>query len=274
MMVLEPLKLEKLNQVFDEISISSLNFFIKKLLFSIPELKINQSKIPIQVTKEHIEQWFVQSLKNASSVGSGSYPVDLVSEKDKWCADAKMLKCKIDKNFNLKNSDSGETSISQKFNDENFGNKTLDELFRDQRYNHIWGCWKNIIIDKYEPVYKVYKPNNIYYFFILNAETKFHICAFELKLGNINNTKINIERSTNTSIWIDKFINDNYGHIKIYKSKKRVELRLKPKFLVENNLVKTIDLSFDQKNVDIRDLIKKHKTADYINNLLKRIFDQ
>ena len=78
------------------------------------------------------------------------------------------------------------------------------------------GMLKDITIDK-RAVYKVYKPNNIYYFFILNAETKFHICAFELKLGNINNTKINIEIQIHQLI--DKFINDNYGHIKIINKK-------------------------------------------------------
>ena len=56
--------------------------------------------------------------------------------------------------------------------------------------------------------------------------------------------------------------------MKVYKAKKRFELRLKPKYWVENNLVKTFNTNFEQFEVDIRELIEKNNIHSHIQNNL------
>ena len=62
-----------------------------------------------------------------------------------------MLSCKVDSDSGkLKNSDSGETSLAQKFGDDNFGNgNTLDDLFANKEYQVIWNNWIEILKKKY-----------------------------------------------------------------------------------------------------------------------------
>ena len=59
-MVITPLKKDKLEEFFNKDAQNLLKYFLFKAIFSQPELVNNQSKIPIQVPKEHIEQWLVQ----------------------------------------------------------------------------------------------------------------------------------------------------------------------------------------------------------------------
>ena len=74
-LVLTPMSKSELNDFFDDDSLKVIQFFLRKSLISQPEVLPEQKKLPIQIPKEHIEQWIVQAL-NARPVGSGSYPVD------------------------------------------------------------------------------------------------------------------------------------------------------------------------------------------------------
>lgn len=258
--VIVPLSLEELSSVFDPISLKVINYFLRKSIFSQPEKLPNQSDLPIHIPKEHIEQWICQSI-GSIPVGAGSYAVDVISKSKVWGADIKMLSCKVDSDSGkLKNSDSGETSLAQKFGDDNFGNgNTLDDLFANKEYQVIWNNWIEILKKKYRKVNEDFGVSNIYYFFILRAELDFHLCGMKLLLNNLNHTKVNYERSTNDSVWIKNYIEDRFGHVKVYKAKKRLELRLKPKYWVENNFVITFNTNFNQFEVDIRELILKNK---------------
>ncbi len=264
--VLTPLSLEELKFFFDDKSVEVITYFLKKSIISQPEKLLNQENLPIHIPKEHIEQWIVQAL-GATPIGAGSYPVDVI--KSTWGADVKMLSCKVNSGGNLKNSDSGETSLAQKFGDGNFGNNnTLDELFSQRKYDFIWSKWKEILIDKYKRVEDEHDITDIYYFIVLRAGNIFHLCGLKVNLSKLVDTVVNETRSTNDSIWIKEFIEDDYGHIKIYKAKKRLELRLKPKKWVDNNIVISFDTNFKQISTNIREKIINNELDDYIDDVL------
>lgn len=267
--VIVPLSLEELTSIFDSNSLKVINYFLRKSIFSQPEKLPNQSDLPIHIPKEHIEQWICQSI-GSIPVGAGSYAVDVISKSKVWGADIKMLSCKVDgETGKLKNSDSGETSLAQKFGDDNFGNgNTLDDLFTNKEYQVIWNNWMEILRKKYDKVNEDFGVSNIYYFFILRAKLDFHLCGMKVLLNNLKNTKVNYERSTNDSVWIKNYIEDKFGHVKVYKAKKRLELRLKPKYWVENNFVITFNTNFDQFEVDIRELILKNKINFHVEKNL------
>ena len=265
--VLTPLTLIELETFFDDKALTVINYFLKKSLISQPEKLLSQIEdLPIQIPKEHIEQWIVQAL-GAQPLGAGSYPVDVITAN--WGADVKMLSCKVNPDGNLTNADSGETSLAQKFGDGNFGDgNTLDDLFAQREYEFIWSKWKEILIAKYQKVEDDHNITDIYYFIVLRAGNIFHLCGLKVDLSNLVDTTINNTRSTNDSIWIKEFIEDDYGHIKIYKAKKRLELRLKPKKWIDNDMVISFNTNFEQISTDIREKIINNELDDYINDIL------
>lgn len=259
-MVLRPLNLSELRGIFDDVAIDVIKFFIKKSVFAQPERITGQQSLPIQVPKEHIEQWIVQAI-GAIPVGAGNYGVDVV-KPGVFGADVKMLSCKVDSHGNMCNSDSGETSLAQNFKDTG---DSLDDLFKKKLYNKIVDGWKDIIKNKLEKVKIEQAIDKIYYFFILRAGTTFRLCGMEVNINELINIKPS--NASASSLFIDNFIDSNYGNVKIYKAKKRMELRLRPKYWVENNMTLDFDLNFSSNNVDIRSLVINNKLNEYEDKL-------
>ena len=232
MTVLRPLSLEELNNIFNDKSLSVLEYFIKKSIFSQPERMEWQDKLPIQIPKEHIEQWLVQAL-NVKWIWAWSYPVDLINEKENWWADVKMVSAWVNKNWELTNKDSWETSLAQKFvetwND-------LDNLFKNWDYEIIKDKWLWIYQDKLEEVIEKENFKNVYYFILIRWWDKLFLAWMEVVLDNLKHTEVDLERTTDKSVFVDWFLEERYWYTKIYKSKKRLELRLKPKVWNEENL--------------------------------------
>lgn len=264
-MVLRPLNLAELGNIFDDTAIKVLEFFIQKAVFAQPERIPGQEYLPIQVPKEHIEQWVVQAI-GANPVGAGNYGVDVV-KPGVFGADVKMLSCKVDNHGRITNSDSGETSLAQNFKDTG---TSLDELFHSKQYNEIIDGWKDIIYNKLNTVKKEQSVDTIYYIFILRAGTSFKLCGMEVNIDQLQNIKAS--SASSSSLFIDNFIDENYGKVKIYKAKKRLELRLRPKYWVDHNMTINFELNFNSEQVYIRKLVEDKKLYEYEQNILKDIF--
>jgi hypothetical protein len=241
-------------------------------LFAQPEVYKSKENLPIQIPKEHLEQWFVQSLQ-VEAVGAGSYPIDIL-KVNKWGADVKMLSCKVDKNDNLTNGDSGETSLAQKFVGTGI---SLDDMFKNEQYQEIIDGWTSIWKDKLVNVKADKNINNVYFFFFLRGSKKeSYICAFKVDIDNINTNTIT-QRDENSeikqSVFLDGVIDSKYGNSKIYKAKKRLELRLKPKNLLDDGFLITIPTEIPTKE-DIYKLVQDENKyykymVDKINKFLQ-----
>lgn len=252
--VINPLSNKELLGFLDDKSKNIIKYFLIKSLFAQPEPKIGQRQLPIQIPKEHIEQWFTQSL-DVKPVGAGSYPIDIYNERDKWGADIKMLNIKLNNSGQVSNSDSGEASLGQKFEGPGIH---LDAMFANGKYVEIKNSWIKLYSEKYESLNKTYKIKRIYYFFILRPGTQiggadFYFTGAVLNLKNLNNVNVNKKRTTKKSVFLDDFIDNEYGNTKIYKAKKRLELRLHPKKWIDNNSALKITTSFISKNVNLRE---------------------
>ncbi len=272
MTVLKPLSKTEIDKLLSEHSLKVIQYFMNTSIFAQPEVKENEDSLPIQIPKEHLEQWFAQALQ-VEPVGAGSYPIDIL-KPNKWGADVKMLSCKIDANDNLTSADSGETSLAQKFT----GTGTnLDEMFNNGEYQKIIDGWISIWKDKLIKVKNEKNINTIYYFFFLRGgKNESYICAFEVDINNINTTTItqrdNVENITQ-SIFLKGVIDKKYGNAKIYKAKKRLELRLKPKGLLEDDYLITIPTELPNKR-DIYQLVQnKDEFNKYMENKLKKFLD-
>lgn len=258
-MMLKPLSRSELEELFDERSLDVLRFYIKKAMISQPETLISQGPLAIQVPKEHIEQWIVQAI-GGRPVGAGSYPVDIVHGTSG--IDVKMLAAKTNDKGELTSGDSGETSLAQNFKD---SGASLDGLFNEQKYDEILDGWKEILHNKLDKVCIEQNLNQIYYFFILRAKNNIHLCATSVDLSKIDTLKV--LRGTDSSVFIDGLIDSNFGYGKIYKAKKRLELRLKPKHWYENNCTLDFNLDFSVPSKNIRQLLEDGTLSEYKKEL-------
>lgn len=267
--VINPLSKNELLSFLDDKSRDIIKYFIIKSFFSQPEPKIGQKQLPIQVPKEHIEQWFTQAL-DVKPVGAGSYPIDIYNERDDWGADIKMLNIKIDASGKVLNSDSGEASLGQNFSD---AGVELDNLFLTKDFNKIKNNWVKLYGKKYKSLKSKYPIKKIYYFFILRPGIQvngadFYFCGASVDIDNLNNVSVNKTRTTQSSVFLDNFIKEELGNTKIYKAKKRLELRLKPKNWVDNDMVIKISTSFMPAHIDLR---KEKINAKYLEKEIKEL---
>ncbi|MGL5712784.1 MAG: hypothetical protein ACRCX2_07175 [Paraclostridium sp.] len=258
-MILNPLTKAQLEELFDTRSLEVLRFYIKKAMIAQPEILVGQAPLGVQVPKEHIEQWIVQAI-GGKPVGAGSYAIDIVHEDSG--IDVKMLAAKSTKNGELANSDSGETSLAQKFTD---SGADLDTLFKEKKFDEIVDGWKDILSKKLNRVCTEQSLNKIYYFFILRSESKFHLCATQVNISEIEN--LSVLRGTDSSVFVDGLIDERFGNGKIYKAKKRLELRLKPKYWYECKYTLDFDLDFIVPARNIRQLLEDGNLAEYKKEL-------
>lgn len=268
--VIKPLKQSELANFLDDKAKDIIKYFIVKSLFSQPETKTDQRDLPIQIPKEHIEQWFTQAL-DVKPVGAGSYPVDIYNDREHWGADIKMLNIKVDGLGNVRNSESGEASLGQNFADAGIN---LDVLFSSKSYEEIKNKWVKLYQNKYGHLKKDYPfIKKIFYFFILRpgvqkAGASFYFAGAVLNLKNLKSIGVDMTRTTRNSVFLNNFISSDYGNTKIYKAKKRLELRIRPKKWVDNNKVIRITTSFNPSKVNLRE---KNVNEEYLQEQIKKI---
>ena len=218
MSVLTFLTKKEIEKIFDKDSKLVIEYLLKKVLFSQPELLPGEKDGNIQMTKEFLENWVAQAL-DWKIIGAGNYPIDIYSAKQKVGADVKFLSAKTDDDGNFINGTSNETSLSQKF--KNAG-KNLDQLFKKRKKKEILEGWTKILIEKNNIPIKDYSLDYIYYFIFIRGESSINLAITKINKELIPNIKIS--KLTETSAFISGYVDDRYGNVKIYKSKKRIEL--------------------------------------------------
>lgn len=264
-MVLKPLTKDKLEKIFDDTSLQVIKYYIQKALFAQPEILSGQKEPSIQIPKEHIEQWVVQAI-GGIPVGAGNYPID-VMKANQFGADIKMLNCKVDGTGSLCSSCSNESSLLQNFKDTG---SELDMLFDQKKYVEIAEGWKGMLFHKLS---KAMEDNNLpqlYYIFILKGNTTFHICGFSIDVGAIKD--VGCGKTGDTNVFLSNFIDNKHGNVKIYKAKKRLELRLYPKYLVDNDYTMPINIEYKPRVVNMRDVLLNNLMIDYKNQVIGDIF--
>ena len=271
-MVLEEVRIDELNQIFDENSKKVFDYLLQRTVNSYPEFLPGQNDTALYLEKKQCEQWIIQAL-GLKPVGEGSYPIDGISEKNGY--DVSSLALGQTPTGKMKKQ-TGEKSLSQKFEDENFGNENdnLDSLFNSEKYDEIIKAWKDILKKKWQGTITDQNLDNLYLVNLILYKPENRLMIFLLKInpdkldevskGNISSKK--------TSVWFNDFINPKFGNVKVYKSKKRVELRIHPQEFIKNNsfLNFNIDNKINTKN--LKEIFKnKNKKNKYLLKETKKI---
>ncbi len=257
-----PLSTEELAQIFEEKAQLIIRYYIAKCLFAEPDPINNSSEVSFRVPNEHAEQWIAQAI-GGQRIGAGSYPIDVLDSKTSFGCDIAVLTAKTLVSGELAGSTSGEKSIGQKFSDTTWaGGHSLDELFNQERINEIAENSNNIFFKKFNGIKNDYPTiQNIYYFFLIihSIKNKIYLSGLNLNIDNkqeIGNPERVNPGSDLKSVRLDNFIDGRYGEVKTYKSKKRMELRLRPKNLVDDNLCLIFDTQKDRRNRFLRNFQK------------------
>ena len=261
-MVLEEVKIDDLNKIFDEKSKEVLNYLLQRTVISYPEFLPGQNDTALYLEKKQCEQWIVQAL-GLKPIGEGSYPIDGINNKKGF--DVSSLALGQTKTGKM-NSQSGEKSLGQKFADENFGNTgdNLDNLFHSGNYEKIISAWKKILKKKWK---QAITENNLEELYLVNLilykpDRKLYVMLLKINQENLNLTSKG--KVSKESVFLDNFIDKELGNAKIYKAKKRLELRLKPREFIKNKSYLSFKIDGKVNSKNLRDIFNsKNKRNKY-----------
>jgi hypothetical protein len=271
-MVLEEVKLDELNKIFDKNSKNVFDFLLQRTVISYPEFLPGQNNTALYLEKKQCEQWVVQSL-GLKPVGEGSYPIDGINDKNGY--DVSSLALGQTPTGKMKKQ-TGEKSLSQKFEDENFGdeNDNLDSLFNSEKYDEIIKAWKNILKKKWEGTIKDQNLNDLYLINLILYKPENKLMIFLLKINHNNLDEVTKGKvsAKKTSVWFNNFIDEKFGNVKVYKSKKRGELRICPQEFIKNKSFLNFDINNKIDTKNLREIFdNKNKKNKYLLKQSKRI---
>ena len=269
-MVLEEVKIDELNEIFDESSKKVLDYLLQRTVISYPEFLPNQNDTALYLEKKQCEQWIVQSL-GLRPVGEGSYPIDGVDKKNGY--DVSSLALGQTATGKMQ-SQTGEKSLGQKFDDDNFGQdgENLDSLFNSGDYETIIEAWQKILKKKWGQTIRDQNLENLYLINLVLYKPDNRLLIFLLKINYEKLDNISKEKISEKSVWIKNFIDPKIGNAKIYKSKKRLELRLKPKEFIKNKSFLNFKIENKVNTKNLREIfINKNKKNKYLLKETKKI---
>ena len=269
-MVLEEVTSDELNEIFDTSAKEVLNYLLQRCVISYPEFLPSQKDTALYLEKKQCEQWIVQAL-GLKPVGEGSYPIDGINDNKGY--DVSSLALGQSKEGKM-NSQTGEKSLGQKFSDENFGESddNLDSLFGSGNYDKIINAWKKILKKKWLQAIKDHKLENIYLVNLILYKPEKKLYIFLLKINHKNLEDVTKEKISDKSVFLKNFIDEKFGSAKIYKSKKRLELRLKPHQFLKNKSFLEFKIESKVNSKNLREIFQNDKKKEqYFLNENKKL---
>ena len=192
------------------VNVTILEEYVKKDLDGNKEY-LDDLNITYKISDPKKAEWMLnKSINGGILVGNGNTNVDIIVD-NLIGIDVSVL--------TLNNNLTNEKSIMQNFS----GSSNLDSLFTENKGEEV----VKIFCDKLQEKYAKNKEiNNIYYMIFICKDKNVYITCLKLNVNNILHMKCNGFTKSCKNISIDNFIDPKIGNVKLYKSKKRLELRL------------------------------------------------
>jgi hypothetical protein len=175
------------DKFFSEKTHEVIDYLLKKVLFSQPELLPEDKDSSIQITKEFLETWVAQGI-GLTKKGAGSYPIDCYSKELNFAIDVKFTSMSLKKNGKF-DSATNESSLLQNFK---IGGKKLDGLFEDQKRQEILDLWINLMKVKLGKVKEDLNLDDIYYFCFIRRGDFIHLAVPKLNLLEVDNLTVDL----------------------------------------------------------------------------------
>ena len=179
------------------------------------------------VLEDGFMEYITAKCINGTRVGEGHCPIDVT--KDNKGIDI-LCVC-------LNGTMTNEKSIMQNFS--NCGNN-LDNLFENGKYQETLSLFIKEYHIKLLNAKKTKNINKLYYCAFISTDINVYISVFKINLECISNIKYENITKKKKSIKFKGFIDDKYGFTKLFKSKKRLEIRFNKEILNCYNTIKII----------------------------------
>lgn len=210
-------------RLLEFINLSVLKKYVKKDIDSNKEY-FDDKKITYKISDPKKAEWILhKSIKNSKLVGDGNKNIDIFLSDEKIGIDVSVLS--LTKNL------TNEKSVIQNFSTEN----NLDNLFLSNKGIDILEIFKNKMMEKYKSDDEI---NEFYYVIFVCEKQNVYMLCFEINYENILNMSFDGFTRNAKSLLINNFIDKQFGETKLYKSKKRIELRLNKNIVNEKYSIK------------------------------------
>lgn len=178
------------------------------------------------VIETGIDEWIIERATNGKRIGEGNCPMDILSGNNKGI-DVMSL-C-------LNSNVSNEKSLMQNFSN---SGQDLDNLFIENKGDEAIKLYLDDYKLKLQNFSKKFKTEDIYLLAFLSDNESIYLTLFKIHIENLESVTHGGFTPKQKSLNINGFISDNYGTTKLYKSKKRLELRFKRDVVNNFNTVK------------------------------------
>ena len=175
--------------------------------------------------EDEFSEYFLAKATNGIQIGNGHCPMDVkVPNGDGIDA---MCVC-------LNGNQTNEKSIIQNFSE---SGKQLDGLFADKKDTEAIQLYMKDLKKKWANVKTDKGLNDLYYMCLTSTKTKVYFSTFKINPDLIDSVTTGGFRSSEKNILVNNFIDPIAGTVTLYKSKKRVELRLKAEVISHANTI-------------------------------------
>ena len=223
MSVLEPCKLP------DSVDIKK----IKKSLeeYMTPRKEFYEETSNNLEIEDVFSEWWVSKSSDGKRIGKGSSGMDVKTSTN----DGIDVTCLI-----MNKHISNEKSLMQ-----NFGKAglNLDSLFAEKKDEEALSLYLEGYTDKINKTKEKNSLNDLYILSFISGVKDVHLLCFKLNIDLIRNVKSDGFKSGFKTIKTKNFIDEKYGNVCLYKSKKRLELRLNKSCLENEHSVKIYSLT-------------------------------
>ncbi len=185
--------------------------------------------------EDEFSEYFTELASSGEHIGSGHCAMDV-----KTCSNEGVDAMCVVMNGNFTN----EKSLIQNFKT---SGANLDNLFTEKKDNEAITLFMNDLKNKLINVKENKKLDNLYILSYISTNLNIYIACFKIDIDNIQyvNSGGFIKNKTekeNVNIQVNNFISPKIGKVNLYKSKKRVELRLSKSILDNENVVKVYSM--------------------------------
>jgi len=204
--VLEPCKIP------NSIDIELLKHNVQQYMVSREEFYKETGRSPY-IEDEFSEYWIAKASKGVQ-IGMGSGGMDVKTSVSEGID----VMCVI-----MNSGGTNEKSLMQNFSN---AGVDLDTLFKEKKGDEALSLYLNGYSKKIKGTKDEHKLNDLFILAFVSTQTSVYILCFKLNIDLLSNVKSMGFTKAEKNIKTVNFIDESYGNVRLYKSKKRLELRL------------------------------------------------
>jgi hypothetical protein len=172
--------------------------------------------------EDEFSEWWTAKASSGEQIGKGHEATDVITS-NKEGIDAM---CVI-----MNEKETNEKSLIQNFNTSGFN---LDSLFENKDHESAIKLFVNELNKKLQSVVIKHTLSSLYILSYISLDDSIYICCFKYNIELLDNVVSNGFTKQGQSIFAGGFIDEKYGNVKLYKAKKRMELRLYKSCITDN----------------------------------------